>query len=216
VQPLDFPCVHCRVAAGEKCKNYLGKGKAPCRDRGPARVQMEHAVYQKKAEVKNAKAEAALGPLFAHEAQLTTPEAEWNRWRLAHVGEDRLLKQHMDEFFCLLPVERCVRALVGPEPFAKLDAYRRKTYPTHGYAYGFWLKVLTGERVGFAYKAVADRQPGQPAVACTDWYEQAHMAKEEFYRRFPYTDPPALPQHQEEAELIAYLDALFARFKKGE
>jgi hypothetical protein len=34
MNPLDFPCPHCRVEAGVKCRNYLGKGKQPCPDRG--------------------------------------------------------------------------------------------------------------------------------------------------------------------------------------
>lgn len=31
--PLDFPCPRCHAAAGQKCKNYLGKGKFICKER---------------------------------------------------------------------------------------------------------------------------------------------------------------------------------------
>jgi hypothetical protein len=34
--PLAFPCPHCHVRAGERCRNYRGKGKQPCPDRGKA------------------------------------------------------------------------------------------------------------------------------------------------------------------------------------
>jgi hypothetical protein len=34
--PLAFPCPHCGVTQGVRCKNYLGKGKQPCPDRGKA------------------------------------------------------------------------------------------------------------------------------------------------------------------------------------
>lgn len=34
MNPLDHPCKHCGVVAGEKCKNYLGKNKQSCPDRG--------------------------------------------------------------------------------------------------------------------------------------------------------------------------------------
>lgn len=32
--PLAFPCPHCSVAVGVKCRNYQGRGKQPCPDRG--------------------------------------------------------------------------------------------------------------------------------------------------------------------------------------
>jgi hypothetical protein len=31
---LAAPCPHCRVPAGEKCKNYRGQNKQTCPDRG--------------------------------------------------------------------------------------------------------------------------------------------------------------------------------------
>lgn len=34
--PLAFPCAKCKSPAGAKCKNYLGKGKPPCPNRGKA------------------------------------------------------------------------------------------------------------------------------------------------------------------------------------
>jgi len=32
--PLAVPCRVCRAPAGEKCRNYLGKGKQTCKERG--------------------------------------------------------------------------------------------------------------------------------------------------------------------------------------
>jgi len=37
--PLAHPCRHCRRGVGEGCWNYLGKGKAPCSDRGRFRIR---------------------------------------------------------------------------------------------------------------------------------------------------------------------------------
>lgn len=42
------------------------------------------------------------------------------------------------------------------------------------------------KRIELAYKRAEDQKPGQMAVICTEWFQQAFMTADEFYRRFPY------------------------------
>jgi hypothetical protein len=107
-------------------------------------------------------------------------------------------------------IRRHARGLLGDAAFAKLDAYCFRTY-ARDHWYGFWCKVLTGGRVEFAFARVENRQPGQPAAVCTDWHEQQHMNREEFYALFPYNDPPP-PESGFEAEA----EAILARIRTGQ
>ena len=99
----------------------------------------------------------------------------------------------------------------GP-PARALDAHCRRTYP-FGHWYGFWCRALTGERVELAFRRVEGRQPGQPDVVCTDWYEQRHLSREEFYALFPFKDPDPAPA--DDGGLAARLDAILARLTRG-
>ena len=39
MNPIEQPCPKCRAAAGQKCKNYLGKGKVPCPERTGKKIK---------------------------------------------------------------------------------------------------------------------------------------------------------------------------------
>ncbi len=139
---------------------------------------------------KNAKLRAA-SPLFADLLPEHTPEGEHWHWRrnkalaaerLGYLAGSRIL----DELLVCQAVRPYAASLVGAEAFAKLDAHCQCVYSSRSYWYGFWRDVLTGKRIEFKLERVENRQPGQPAVVCTDWYECRHMSPEEFYARFPY------------------------------
>src|SRR5262249_23663802 len=131
-------------------------------------------------------------PLFAQAGIVTdhTPQEMYHRWRrnVAEAAERLgviLGSRILDELHTH-KIRRHARGLVGEEAFAKLDAHCGRVYQSRDYWYGFWRDVLTGKRIELAYEKVIDRKPGEPAVVCTDWYEQQHMTTEEFYTTFPF------------------------------
>jgi hypothetical protein len=151
---------------------------------------------EQRAARKNVKLRAE-APLFADQLPEHTPEGEHWHWRrnkalaaehLAFIAGAQLL----DELFVCQWLRLHAAALVGAEAFAKLDPHCQRVYPSRTYWYGFWRDVLTGKRIEFKLERVENRQPGQPAVVCTDWYQCQHMSLEEFYTRFPYKKQPPL------------------------
>jgi hypothetical protein len=167
--------------------------------------------HQRSAERKNARIREDV-PLFADQLPQNTAEGEYWHWRrnkACAAEETRGYYNGVNIFQCLQlqRIWKVAFQFVGEEEFVKLDAYSRRTYPCETYWYGFWKKVLSGERVEFGRELVKDRQPGQPAVVCTDWYEQKHMTSEEFYALFPYQwdDPPAAPDDGGLARLVEKL-----------
>jgi hypothetical protein len=168
---------------------------------------------QQAADRKNARLRDEV-PLFADQLPQHTAEGEYWRWRLnlsegvercAYVEGCRLLG-----ILRLVAVTGFARKALGEVTFARLDAHCRQVYRSPDYWYGFWCRVLTGERIELAFARVENRQPGQPAVACTDWYEQCHLSREEFYERFPFKDTD--PEPPDDGGLAAQLDALLARY----
>ncbi len=122
---------------------------------------------------KNAKLRAA-APLFADLLPEHTPEGEYWHWRrnkalaaerLGYLAGSRIL----DELLVGQAIRPYAATLVGAEAFAKLDAYCQCIFQSRSYWYRFWRDVLTGKRVEFKLERVENRQPGQPAVVCTDW-----------------------------------------------
>jgi len=145
---------------------------------------------------KNAKLRAD-APLFAGLLPEHTPEGEHWHWRrnkalaaerVAYIAGNQIL----DELQVCQSIRPYAAALVGTEAFAKLDAHCQSVYQSRAYWYGFWRDVLTGKRVELKLERVENRQPGQPAVICTDWYECRHLSQEEFYVRFPFRKLPPL------------------------
>jgi hypothetical protein len=131
-------------------------------------------------------------PLLAYAglvADHTAEEMYW-RWRRskAVAAEGWAGEVNGDDLLCDLQriaVRRFALAAVGAEGFEKLDAYCRRTYRSSAYWYGFWRDALSGKRIEFAFERVEGRKPGEPALRCTDWYEQRHLSREEFHARFP-------------------------------
>jgi hypothetical protein len=155
---------------------------------------------------KNAQLRAA-APLFADLLPEHTPEGEHRHWRrnkalaaerVAYLAGSRIL----DELQVCQAIRPYAASLVGPEAFAKLDAYCQRVYPSRAYWYGFWRDVLTGKRIEFKLERVENRRPGQPALICTDWYQHQHMSQEEFYARFPFKTQPPLDSGFEGAVLV--------------
>jgi hypothetical protein len=203
MSPLDKPCPRCKAEAGQKCRNYLGKGCAPHRERGGK----ANKAFQQSANRKNAKV-MKQAPLFAHLEPQATAEGERRRWmrnkaKAAEHG-DYIDGMHLlDELRVTQLVRRVARGLVGDEAFEKLDAHCKQVYHATEYWYNYWLRVLTGERIEFGYRKVENRQPGQPAVVCTEWYERRHMSRDEYYRLFPYGNPkPPDSGYEAEGEAI--------------
>jgi hypothetical protein len=176
--------------------------------------EREHRRHERSAARKNAKLKAEV-PLFADQLPQHTAEGEYWHWRFnkataaercAHVEGLQLL-----DVLRLLAIRTYALKVAGKEAFAKLDAYCRRTYPP-GHWYGFWCRVLTGERIEFGFRRVEDRGDGQPAVVCTDWYERRHLSREEFDARFPFKDPEPAPV--DDGGLAAHVDAVLARLAR--
>ncbi len=145
---------------------------------------------------KNPKLRAA-APLFAGLLPEHTPEGEHWHWRrnkalpaepLGYLAGSRIL----DELLVCQAIRPFATSLVGPEAFARLDTHCQSVYSSRSYWYGFWRDVLTGKRIEFQLERVENRQPGQPALICADWYQHQHMTPEEFHARFPHRMQPPL------------------------
>src|SRR5262249_19081782 len=144
---------------------------------------------------KNARLRAGL-PLFADQLPGHTADGEYWHWRRhkALAAERTAYASGCQPLDVLrrVAIRTYAREATGEEAFAQLDAYCRRTYPP-GYWYGFWCRALTGERIELAFRRVEGRRPGQPAVACTDWYERRHLSRAAFYALFPFQDPEPAP-----------------------
>jgi hypothetical protein len=196
-----------RVAMTKKKKNPLT----------PAEKQARR--HQQNADKKNARLREEI-PLFVDQVPVETAEGERWHWRrnIAN-GIEHLHMRHGYHFLTLLHlilIRRFAREAIAPEMYAKLDGYCRRTFPCrYTYDYGFWKRVLTGEKIEFRMEVIADRKPGEPCMRCVEWYAQRHMTSEEFYQRWP-VDPlgDAVDIDGQGGAMVAELDAAFARLLK--
>lgn len=151
----------------------MGKRKKPLMTEEEKRAR-RHA---RKADAINEKRRAAAGPLFADQAELVSADDMRRLW-FANVAGG-VENMHAQEFPQGKPMakfqERRLRELaasvLGREVVEKLDAYRMRTYPGPGEAYGkvFWYKVLTTtERIVFEYERVEYDPPQQFAKKVLD------------------------------------------------
>jgi hypothetical protein len=147
-------------------------------------------------------------PLFAGLLSEHTPETEHANWaRNKAEAAERLGfvfgMQILDECYLRQWLLPRFAQIVGASAYAGLIAYCQRTYPSVEFWYGFWCRVLTGDRIEFKLERVDDRQPGQPAVVCTEWYQCQHMSRKEFYARYPFKrQPPLEGGFEAEAEAI--------------
>jgi hypothetical protein len=213
---LSRPCPECHAKPGQKCRNYRGKGKPMCKGRKDDATRRHEAAKRSvsKADRLN-EAEREAMPLLAAAGLAAdhTAASVHRHWRLtvARSAEDTrgyLGGVYVFHLLRLHRLERVARAHTG-EAFDKLRDYCRRTYPCITYYGEFWKRVLTGQRVEFAWERVENRRPGEPACRCTDSYQQAHMIEAEFYRQFPYKEET--PPDQDDGGAAALLAAAFNR-----
>lgn len=146
---------------------------------------------QRKADRINAKAAKQAGPLFAAQVERVTADdmhrlALRNAARAAEHSCTLLLGRVLLDSIREAVIRRHVRAVVGPEAFAKLDAYRWRTLgPEHGY--GFWRCVLTG-RIDASAAARPFRLDSADWPPVVGWVPPLTAAQ--YHALFPFPDEP--------------------------
>lgn len=153
-------------------------------------AEKEARKHQRSADKRNAKTEEELGMFAALEPQADARSEYW-RWRFnvaKHFGQPHTNADKGVLGLCWLElhaIERWARKTLGPVA-DKIAAHIRRVYPCPDYSAGIWAEVVAGKRLVFAVARVENRQPGQPAVVDTDWYEHLTMTREAFWQLFPY------------------------------
>jgi len=159
VDPLAHKCERCQSNPGVPCRNYMGKPKAACVERG--RPDITARKEAKKASELTARAEATYGPLFAHlmpEAERVTVEdvkarklralraaVEWNASLCDPANE-------LIEWVRLYAMRRAAAEALGGETEAKLWEYVGRVHPrlkgAETYIAGYYRTALTtAERI---------------------------------------------------------------------
>lgn len=159
---LAKPCPSCRAQAGERCKNYLGKGKATCLERIPPEdltKQRRAKAWDRskaKAQKLNDQAEAAeaeareQAPLFADQMgpppARVEPEALYRHWQsvkavgVENCAEESAIKGGWDTWQNWVLVDLARRHL-SPEVFALL--MQKATGRWFSYPVMFWKDRLS-------------------------------------------------------------------------
>lgn len=148
---LAKPCPSCQAQAGERCKNYLGKGKQTCLERIPPEDltrQRRAKAWERskvKAQAMNARTQEEI-PLFADQVDPETPEALYRQWQsvkavgVENVAEESAIKGGWDTWQNWVLVDLARRHL-SPEVFALL--MQKATGRWFSYPVRFWKDRLS-------------------------------------------------------------------------
>jgi hypothetical protein len=140
---LEEECPRCKAPRGQRCRNYLGKGKAPC----PIKERMtEGEKRARKAERITAREKEQAG-LFAHLVEETTEkDLYWksrrDKARAAMWCSERTVGQGGLGRLAETLLREEAKKVLPAEEIAGLDA-KRSNYPKgHEYGTSMWREVL--------------------------------------------------------------------------
>ena len=164
------------------------------------------------------------GSIFAELAEtFTVEEAAWHQRRTRalmivhlHTTPGSTLNKAL-KAIQLGSIESHARTLLGEETFLRLRDFSRHCYQDiTGYGYGFWLEVLSGEKVVvFEWRRIpADNTLGFSAVPVLSFPPEGWtpvISKAEFYARWPYAIPPDMEEPDDGGLFERVMAALNAR-----